>query len=316
MLPLAQPPSQVELETAETLIHMQQTDQTVDTSIVLPHPPEFTSPNVSKDADAMDKITDRYDVNFNGRPLARDAMDQIIGLDELQITDVRSLHVETEPDAIESNNEVDLCVETVPPALASPKAPEHVQPVKTITLKKCSVRLQSLESILFSKTDRNETSSGKAVANLPLGPPPPPTSENAAPPNVKPSIPSDKKQKRDNPSKKLSRYGCHMCDVRVETAQALKDHHQTAHGIMYCKSCKKAFNNQLSLTRHEYEHRSCSYTCKTCGDDFPFESQLATHTLTHSNRRKHACTYTTCDKRFKNLGDRNRHVREHTSPWL
>ena len=56
--------------------------------------------------------------------------------------------------------------------------------------------------------------------------------------------------------------------------------------------------------------------CKTCGEDFPFESQYNTHKLTHSDQRKHACTYTNCEKRFKNLGDRNRHVKEHTSPWL
>ena len=85
---------------------------------------------------------------------------------------------------------------------------------------------------------------------------------------------------------------------------------------MYCKHCTKAFNNQLSLTRHEYEHKNRPFVCKTCGEDFPFESQYNTHKLTHSDRRKHACTYTNCEKRFKNLGDRNRHVKEHTSPWL
>ena len=85
---------------------------------------------------------------------------------------------------------------------------------------------------------------------------------------------------------------------------------------MYCKQCTKAFNNQLSLTRHEYEHKSRPYVCKTCGEDFPFESQYNTHRLTHSNRQRHACTYTDCDKCFKNLGDRNRHVKKHTSPWL
>ena len=318
MLPLAQPPSQVELETAETLVQMQQIDQTVDTSIVLPHPPEFMSPNVSTDADAMDKITDRYDVNLNGRPLLRDAMDQVIGLDDLWITDVRSLHVETESEAIESNNDIELCVETDQQALTTPNALEYVHSSKPVILKECSVRLQSLESILFSETDRKKKPSGNSNANPALEPPPPFVPKNTTPPSVKPSTSasSGKRQKGEKTSKKLHRYGCRMCKVRVETSQALKDHHQTAHGIMYCKLCKKAFNNQLSLTRHEYEHKSRPYTCETCGDSFPFESQLTTHTLTHSNRRKHACTYTTCDKRFKNLGDRNRHVKEHTSPWL
>ena len=57
------------METADTLVNMQRGVPLVDTSSDLPHPPEFVSPNVSPDADAMDKITDRYDVNLNGRPL-------------------------------------------------------------------------------------------------------------------------------------------------------------------------------------------------------------------------------------------------------
>ena len=107
-----------------------------------------------------------------------------------------------------------------------------------------------------------------------------------------------------------------MCEVRVDTAQELKSHHTSTQGIMYCKTCTKAFNNQLSLTRHEYEHKTRPYVCTVCGEDFPFKSQHNTHKLTHSDRRKHACSIKDCGKRFKNLGDRNRHVKEHTSPWL
>ena len=103
---------------------MQRGAQPVDTSSDLPHPPEFVSPNVSPDADAMDKITDRYDVNLSGRPLNRDAMDQVIGLDELVITDVHSLCVETEPDTAEQDMETELCVETnTSPSLLNYKHP-------------------------------------------------------------------------------------------------------------------------------------------------------------------------------------------------
>ena len=66
MLPLALPPTHVEIETAETLVNMQQGLPVVDRSANLPHPPEFVSPNVSPNADAMDKITDRYDINSTG----------------------------------------------------------------------------------------------------------------------------------------------------------------------------------------------------------------------------------------------------------
>ena len=148
-----------------------------------------------------------------------------------------------------------------------------------------------------------------------MPPTPTPPADDAVPPTNSPLKP-DQGETSSKSSKRAKKYGCRMCDVRVDTAQELKTHHSNTHGIMYCKHCTKAFNNQLSLTRHEYEHKSRPYVCKMCGEDFPFESQFNTHKLTHSERRKHACTYTNCEKQFKNLGDRNRHVKEHSSPWL
>ena len=53
------------MEMAETLVNMQQGVPVVDKSADLPHPPEFISPNVSANADAMDKITDRYDSDLS-----------------------------------------------------------------------------------------------------------------------------------------------------------------------------------------------------------------------------------------------------------
>ena len=55
MLPLALPPTHIKVETAETLVNMQQGLPLADTSANLPHPPEFDSPNVSPTADAMEK---------------------------------------------------------------------------------------------------------------------------------------------------------------------------------------------------------------------------------------------------------------------
>ena len=112
------------------------------------------------------------------------------------------------------------------------------------------------------------------------------------------------------------KYGCRLCKTWLESAQALKDHHVQTHGIMYCSECNKAFNNQLSLPRHQYEHKSCPFICRTCGEDFPFESQYKTHLFTQSNRRRFGCTYTDCSKRFKNKGDMKRHIKEHSSAWL
>ena len=336
MLPLAHPPTHIEMETAETLIHLQQSLPPADTSANMPHPPELESPNVSPTADAMDKIADRYDFNLASRPLIRDAMDQIIGLDALQITNVRSLVVETDqqPSNLEGSDE--LCVETVD--LPSPKAKEPTNndalcvETSKYVIRKCSVKLKSLESILFStKGSGRKKRDQPKDANIAPKPEPTPLpqqidmslitdQQNTVPAttvegNVPPP-PVDKSEKPLKSSKRAKKYGCRMCEMRVDTAQELKAHHTSKHGIMYCKSCTKAFNNQLSLTRHEYEHKNRPYACTVCGEDFPFESQLATHKLSHSDQRKYACSVKTCGKRFKNLGNRNRHIKAHTNPWL
>ena len=216
MLPLAHPPTHVEMETAETLINMQQGMPPADTSANLPHPPEFDSPNVSPTADAMDKITDRYDFNFAGRPLIRDAMDQIIGLDALKITDVRSLAVETDqqPSNLESN--VDLCVET--PDLPSPNAKEPSNndgmcvETNKFALKECSVKLKSLEHILFptrisgrknkNQTKELDTTSKPKPAVLPQQPDvslDTDKQDTAPSTNVEGNVPSPRWPKRENP---------------------------------------------------------------------------------------------------------------------
>ena len=263
-------------------------------------------------------------------------MDQVIGLDGLKITDVRSLAVETvqQPSNLEGSDE--LCVETLD--VMSPKAKEPSNndglcvETNKFVLKDCSVKLKSLESILFPtrSSGRKNKNQSKDVNTTPK---PKPTQlpqqidmsldtdqPNTVPPtnlegNVSPP-PVDINEKPLKTSKREKKYGCRMCEVRVDTAQELKSHHTSNHGIMYCKTCTKAFNNQLSLTHHEYEHKTRPYVCTVCGEDFPFESQLATHKLSHSDRRRHACPVKECGKRFKNLGDRNRHVKEYTSPWL
>ena len=330
MLQLAHPPTHIEIETAETLINLQQGMPPADNSANMPHPPEFESPNVVPTGDAMDKIVDRYDFNLASRPLAMDAMDQIIGLDYLKIVDVRSLAVETDQQPSNLDGDDELCVETedLPPPKAKDSTKNDALCVETSkpAVLECSVKLTRLESILFPKrrSGRKKEDLSRDTDTTPKPKPPSPpkqgdTGETAQNTASATTIDSSDPTPTDRPLKKSKRekkYGCRMCEVRVDTAQDLKLHHTSNHGIMYCKTCTKAFNNQLSLTRHEYEHKSRPYSCKVCGEDFPFESQLATHKLSHSDHRKFACSVTECGKRFKNLGDQNRHIKEHTNPWL
>ena len=341
MLPLQQPPTREDLETAETLMNLHQS-----TSANLPPPPTIKGPSVDNDADAMDKVVNRYDVNPKGRPLLNDAMDQITGISALQLRDSTSLCVETHAKSADSAN---LCVEmSATPMLSETLCPKAALCVETPIVRKCSVKLVSLESILFPRkghtlekhpstgTDDSVPVSKNTKLDATKTTPKPSgsgtsTAALTSPSAVRSSI-SDANQPTlddvysaetevDEPSPNAPvtstsgvkrKYGCRLCKSRLESAQALKDHHVQTHGIMYCSDCNKAFNNQLSLTRHGYEHKSHPFVCKTCGEDFPFESQFKTHLLTHSSRRRFGCTHSNCNKHFKNKGDMNRHIKEHS----
>ena len=142
MLLLQQPPTQEELETAETLMNLHQS-----TSANLPPPPTIKGSSVDKDADAMDKVVNRYDVNPKGRPLLNDAMDQITGISALQLRDSAPLCVETQT---KSADGAKLCVEmSTTPELSETLSPKAALCVETPVLRKCSVKLVILESILF-----------------------------------------------------------------------------------------------------------------------------------------------------------------------
>ena len=111
------------------------------------------------------------------------------------------------------------------------------------------------------------------------------------------------------------KYRCKICGASVEGARALTKHHQKDHGILYCDHCQKAFNNQRSLAKHLYTHKTLKFKCNKCGKAFPFKSQLTTHRISH-REATHKCMHGKCDRTFKNIGDLNRHARTHTAKWI
>ena len=106
-------------------------------------------------------------------------------------------------------------------------------------------------------------------------------------------------------------YMCRMCTFKCSSARDLTMHHQEKHGIIYCKICKKAFNNPHSLQRHGYSHKEKRFQCKMCEESFNFNSELITHQITHQRRSKHLCAYPKCGRLFKNKSDLSRHAKEH-----
>ena len=98
----------------------------------------------------------------------------------------------------------------------------------------------------------------------------------------------------------------------MDSAHLLTIHHHATHGILYCETCNKAFNNPTSLVRHSYQHKPLRFHC-ACGASFAFASQLQTHSVVHRHHASHHCVYPKCNRSFKNKGDLKRHADEHYS---
>ena len=58
-----------------------------------------------------------------------------------------------------------------------------------------------------------------------------------------------------------------------------------------------------------YVHKGMDYICD---QSFPFESRLKQHKITHCKVADHYCMVKNCNRSFKNTGDLNRHVNQHT----
>ena len=113
--------------------------------------------------------------------------------------------------------------------------------------------------------------------------------------------------------KKPRSHNCSFCDKKFDSAKLLVDHHNKCHKILYCGDCSRAFNNKTTYKRHVRSHSTKGVTCKDCGKNFAYQSQLNTHSAVHSNTR-FKCDREKCDKSFKNIGDLTRHLKQHNAP--
>ena len=112
--------------------------------------------------------------------------------------------------------------------------------------------------------------------------------------------------------KKARIYNSSFCDKTCDSAKLLVEHHNKSHKILYCGDCSRAFNNITTYKRHVRSHSAKGVTCKDCGKNFAYQSQLNTHSTVHSNIR-FKCDRENCDKSFKNNGDLTRHLKQHTA---
>ena len=111
------------------------------------------------------------------------------------------------------------------------------------------------------------------------------------------------------------KYRCKVCSVVLDSVHELTTHHQTNHNILYCSTCKRAFNNPLSLSRHEYEHKHKDLQCPKCDHTLTFESQVKVHMFSHRTNPSFFCVHSNCDKAFFNKSDLTRHSKRHKGKY-
>ena len=115
--------------------------------------------------------------------------------------------------------------------------------------------------------------------------------------------------------KKKRKAHCKICGNSCSNVKELNQHHKDTHDIVFCPDCHKAFSTCTSLDKHMYVHKNMDYVCDQCGQSFPFKSRLKQHKITHHKVATHHCMVKNCNRSFKNTGDLNRHVNQHTGIW-
>ena len=60
-----------------------------------------------------------------------------------------------------------------------------------------------------------------------------------------------------------------------------------------------------------YNHRDQDFLCVIRGKRFAFQSRLDQHKLVHQTESALKCTEPDCGKKFKGIGDYNRHLKTH-----
>ena len=115
--------------------------------------------------------------------------------------------------------------------------------------------------------------------------------------------------------KKKRKAHCKICGNSCNNVKELNQHHKDTHDIVFCPDCNKAFSTQTSLDKHMYVHKDMDYMCDKCGQSFLFKSRLKQHKITHQTVAMHSCMVKNCGRSFKNTGDLNRHVNQHTGIW-
>ena len=120
-------------------------------------------------------------------------------------------------------------------------------------------------------------------------------------------------QENTSPAKPTRKIKCQLCKQKFLTLIELQNHHSTDHSIVKCNMCSKCFDSKESLSKHMQQHTAHQWVCDSCGKGFQYESRMIQHQTVHVREPRHHCPRSDCNKKFKNIGDYNRHIKTHDS---
>ena len=113
------------------------------------------------------------------------------------------------------------------------------------------------------------------------------------------------------------RFKCPDCDTVERSRKALNTHFKMEHHKLFCEECGQMFATPSALSHHMYIHtKEDLLQCTQCDESFPFASDLKTHMAKHTMVAGHQCGHGSCQKWFKQKGERDKHARTHMAPEL
>ena len=173
-------------------------------------------------------------------------------------------------------------------------------------------------SIPVSYHKRKPKPTGKHHRPAPL--PDPPSSDDES---IKQSVTSSKKPEFVTQQfgiikrKKKRKISCPLCKHPAYSQAEANLHYRTTHPPLKCSRCDQMFNNPCSLRRHFYSHtKEELHTCRNCGCNFAFESNLSAHRLKYRCHPGFMCISDingkVCGKWFFAKSDLTKHALTHS----
>lgn len=118
----------------------------------------------------------------------------------------------------------------------------------------------------------------------------------------------------ENVHMKLTKFSCHICDMKFKHKVNLLEHRNVHTNIrpFMCDICGKSFKQNASLAVHKMFHTNIfPYICQYCQKKFRRKSDLKVHLWIHTGEKPHECIH--CNRRFRLRQHLTRHLKVHVS---